>query len=339
MNEVKKRHICVSIWLWLVVIVNLCLGIYNAIIMFHTQLINQVLGLGVMSALCICNVLGTILLFRWNKNGFLLLVLVTFLSVLVNIYLLHKDIVIGFQSLYGIIIWFGILQIKKNGISAWSLMEKGWDYKHCRHLYQVFSIAIGLILVLSGIVFLTIYKSTPTGVDFPIEDTLAVNIEKSKEEKYWLEDSLQWYTFYDAQKACMIEAPGHFEEVQFNKDQILGLMSKDSEPAIVVIQEPVKVLKKLGISSVEEYADVIVQNNQKMNTSESFQKIKEEALDRNAYLIVYEMSIDGISYRYNVLTTHTDLYYYSCQVFCLSEYADKLQPQISRMLNSFKPIK
>lgn len=339
MNKIKERHIFVSIWFWLVIIVNLCMSIYCAVTMFDAHTFNHIVGLGLISALGVCNVLGTILLFRWNKNGFFLFVFVTISSALVNILLLNQSIVVGLQSFVAIFIWYGILQIRKNGISAWNFMEVGWDYKHCRHLYQVFSVLIGIPLILSFTTALQNTKTSSVSIDYPDDDTLSVNMEISKEENDWGEDSVKWVDFYDDQKACVIEAPGHFKKVQFSDDQILGLMNTDDDPAIIIIQEPVKVLESLGITTVEKYANLVVQNNQKQNASKSFQKIREQVFNRDSYLIVYEMSIDETSYRYNVLTAHTDSFYYSCQVFCLSEYADKLQSRISRMLNSFKPIK
>ena len=56
-------------------------------------------------------------------------------------------------SLVSILVWWGVLQIRKNGASAWGLMNKGWDYKHCRHLYQVFAGVIILLFVLSLVAF------------------------------------------------------------------------------------------------------------------------------------------------------------------------------------------
>jgi len=57
--------------------------------------------------------------------------------------------VTAISSLFGIIIWWAILQIKKNGKSAWSQLESGWDYKHCRHIYQIFSITAIVLFVLT----------------------------------------------------------------------------------------------------------------------------------------------------------------------------------------------
>lgn len=339
MNGVKERHVFVSIWFWLVIVANLCMSIYCAITMFDVQSINQILGLGLIAALGLCNVLGTILLFRWNKNGFFLFIVTTILSALVNILLLNQSIVVGLQNFVAVFIWYGILQIRKNGISAWKFMKAGWDYKHCRHLYQFFGVLISIPLILSFTIALQNPTTASVSIDYHDDDTLLVNVEKSKEENDWGEDSVKWVDFYDDQKACVIEAPGHFKKVQFSDDQILGLVNTDYDPAIIVIQEPVRVLESLGIVTVEKYANLIVQNNQKQNASGSFKKIREQTFNGNSYLIEYEMDIDGTNYRYNVLAAHTDSYYYSCQVFCLSEYADKLQSQISRMLNSFKPIK
>lgn len=331
MNEIKQRHGCINVWLWLVIISNLCLSIYYVITMFECQSTYQVIGSGLMAIFGVCNVLGSILLFRWNKYGFYLFILVAILTAIVNVLLLGKGLLLGLQFVCVILIWFGILQIRKNGFSAWSLMEKGWDYKHCRHLYQVFGIMIGLLCILSFIAVSRNYKLSSDEYLYQDNDTLST-IEKSEVQ----EDSIKWIEFYASDSVCMIKAPDGFREMQFNDDQILGLVCTDYDPAVIVIQESVDIINSLGIVSSKEYANALVKNSQKQNISDAFKKISDEPYGDNSYLIVYEISIDGTMYRYNVLTTHTKQYYYSCQIFCLSEYADNLQLTISRMLGSFK---
>lgn len=331
MSEMKQRHGCVNAWLWLAVISNLCLSIYYAITMFGCQSTYQVIGFGLMSILGVCNVLGSILLFRWNKYGFYIFVMIAILMAVVNVSLLGRNLIVGLQCFCAILIWFGILQIRKNSVSAWSLMEKGWDYKHCRHLYQVFGVIIGLLVILSFIAVSQNYKLSSDEYAYLDNDTLS-----TAEEIIIQEDSVNWIEFYDSDTVCMIKAPDNFKEMQFNDDQILGLVCTDYDPAVIVIQESVDIIKSLGIDTSKEYANVLVKNNQKQNASNAFKKISEGPYSDNSYLIVYEISIDGTKYRYNVLTTRSNLYYYSCQVFCLSECADNLQSTISRMLSSFK---
>lgn len=75
------------------------------------------------------------------------------LAIVVNICVLKMEPGAMIGSLFAILIWWAILQMKKDGVSAWSQLQSGWDGKHCRHLYQMFG-AIGVILfILTMIAF------------------------------------------------------------------------------------------------------------------------------------------------------------------------------------------
>lgn len=42
---------------------------------------------------------------------------------------------------------------EKNGVSAWSQLQSGWDGKHCRHLYQLFAAISAVLFILTMIAF------------------------------------------------------------------------------------------------------------------------------------------------------------------------------------------
>ena len=154
MKESKERHGCVNAWLWIVIISNLGLGFYYATMMFSAYTNTLSLGIGLLSILATLNVLGAILLMRWNKYGFYLFVISSVLAALVNIGVLNLGAIVLLSGLFAILIWWGILHIKKDGVSAWSLLENGWDYKHCRHLYQLFGFIIGILMVLTIVAYI-----------------------------------------------------------------------------------------------------------------------------------------------------------------------------------------
>ena len=333
MNEGKERHGCVNAWLWIVIISNLGLGVYYATMMFSAYTNTMSLGFGLLSILATLNVLGAILLMRWNKCGFYLFVVSSVLAALVNIGVLSLEPVVLLSGLFAILIWWGILQIKKDGISAWSLLEDGWDYKHCRHLYQLFGIIIGILLVLTILAYTGSHEGnpyegiSPSGDSELIVDSVAV------------EDEIVWQTFSDSNNMCSIEAPNDFHTAELNTDQILGIMCTDYDPAALVISETASSLKGAGISNTKDYANVLVKMNRNVEGATGFNKISEDAYGENSYLIVYSMSIDGTQFRYSLLTSRTKANFYYCQVYCLEEYAEKLQPTISHMLSSFKALK
>ena len=333
MNEGKERHGCVNAWLWIVIISNLGLDIYYATMMFSAYTNTMSLGFGLLSILATLNVLGAILLMRWNKCGFYLFVVSSVLAALVNIGVLSLEPVVLLSGLFAILIWWGILQIKKDGISAWSLLEDGWDYKHCRHLYQLFGIIIGILLILTIVAYTGSHEGNPYEGILPSDDSELIV------DSVAVEDEIVWQTFSDSNNMCSIEAPNDFHTAELNTDQILGIMCTDYDPAALVISETASSLKGAGISSTKDYANVLVKMNRNVEGASAFNKISEEAYGENSYLIVYSMSIDGTQFRYSLLTSRTKANFYYCQVYCLEEYAEKLQPTISHMLSSFKALK
>ena len=332
MNESKERHGCVSAWLWIAIISNLGYGIYYVISMFDSYTNAESLGLGLLAILATLNVLGAILLMRWNKYGFYVFLVSAILAAVVNLGILKLEpifVIFGFLS---ILLWWGILQISKDGFSAWNLLEDGWDYKHCRHLYQLFGVIIGIMLILTFFAYAgSHYGSFDKSDDselFIDSDTIVT-----------VEDDIEWQTFYDNNRMCSLEVPNDFHKTELNADQILGLMCTDYDPAVLVITETASSLKSAGINNTKEYANVIVKMNRNVESATGFNKISEESYGDNSYLIVYNMSVDGTQFRYSLLASRTKKNFYYCQVFCLEEYADKLQPTISHMLSSFKVLK
>jgi len=230
MNEGKERHGCVNAWLWIVIISNLGLGIYYATMMFSAYTNTMSLGFGLLSILATLNVLGAILLMRWNKCGFYLFVVSSVLAALVNLGVLNLEPVVLLSGLFAILIWWGILQIKKDGISAWSLLEDGWDYKHCRHLYQLFGIIIGLLLVLTIVAYTGSHEGNPYEGILPSDDSELIV------DSVAVEDEIVWQTFSDSNNMCSIEAPNDFHTAELNTDQILGILKVQVSAILRIMQ-------------------------------------------------------------------------------------------------------
>lgn len=148
MENLKERHGCVSAWLWVVIVVNLCFCVYYFMTMLDSES-SQSLGYGFLSSLSVFLILGAILLMRWSRCGFYLMVGISLLTLIVNHFLLKIEVGYSIPGILGILFWWVILQIRKNGVSAWKLMDTTWDYKHCRHLYQVFWATALLIVLVS----------------------------------------------------------------------------------------------------------------------------------------------------------------------------------------------
>ena len=331
MNELKERHGCVNVWLWLVVGLNLCLCIYYLIELFDGGTNRMLWGIGLLTVLALGNVLGAILLLRWNKCGFYLLMICSILIAVVNIWILQIDVAQSIAGLAGILIWWGILHMKKNGIPAWKLMDGGWDYKHCRHLYQLFGfIAAGLLV--TTIIVCT--KNARPSLDSVIIDDDELFIDSTAYEE--VVDEIQWKKFSDDGNSCSIDAPDDFRKAELNVDQLLGLMCSDYDPAVIIIKESNSDVKSVGINSPKEYAELFVKQYRYAEGASNFKTLSSDEYGANSYLVAFNETIDGTDFRYHVLATKTSSNFYCCMIFCLSEYSDRLQQTIDHMLNSFK---
>lgn len=165
MGTDKERNGCITAWLWVGIVINLALASYCAVTMFSAYSAGLSWALGLGSVLCIVNILGAILLMRWNKTGFYILSASAVLSIAVNLIILGSDALELIGSVVAILIWWAILQAKKNGKSAWSQLESGWDIAHCRHLYQVFGGIIAVLLILTVFAAIKVSKDDSEKTD------------------------------------------------------------------------------------------------------------------------------------------------------------------------------
>lgn len=75
-----------------------------------------------LALLALCGVgymVSAILLLRWNRWGFYLMILSSMISLLVNLIMNEIPLLQTVSSLLGILIWWAILQIRYQGISVW----------------------------------------------------------------------------------------------------------------------------------------------------------------------------------------------------------------------------
>jgi len=125
-NNPKQRHGCVTAWLILIIIGS---SLSALIYLFAEDMVAQSFPNGISSSMLILlallgvgNVIFAILLFKWKKIGFWGIVLTNLIGVFVN---LNVGLSIG-QSLVGLLglgILFGVLQIKKEDVSAWGNLD------------------------------------------------------------------------------------------------------------------------------------------------------------------------------------------------------------------------
>lgn len=204
-TNLKQRNGCITAWLWVAIIANIGMTIFYAVSMFSAYSTEMALGFGICSILGVVNILGAILLMRWNKTGFYLFLISSLITAIVSIFVLKMEAATAIGSLFAIIIWWAILQAKKNGVSAWSQLDTGWDYKHTRHLYQVFSI-IGIALFVLTLIAVGMEHKNPYADILP-------------DDSYLDEDSVA---------------------VEVVEEEVAVIDSVASEEDVIIIEEPVR---------------------------------------------------------------------------------------------------
>lgn len=125
-----KRHGFISFWLWLCLIFNGLATIGYFLLMFSSKGLWSATPEPIWLRLIwlvssIVLVIGYWMLLKWKQNGFIMIMLVQFITIVINLFL-SGDMGINittFSPIVGLILLYIILKIKKNGISYWDAME------------------------------------------------------------------------------------------------------------------------------------------------------------------------------------------------------------------------
>jgi hypothetical protein len=122
----KQRHGFVTTWLILLIIIN---SIVALVYLFLGDTIAQNLQgeisnpiLLFLALLCTANVIFAVLLLKWKKIGFFGYIISGAVALIVNLNI-GIGIAQSIRGLIGIAVLYGILQIKKDNISAWENLE------------------------------------------------------------------------------------------------------------------------------------------------------------------------------------------------------------------------
>lgn len=170
MNETKQRNRIVTAWLWIVMAVNLITAVCYIFTLFEQNYPADVIGVGSEVITMMLAALSAVLILKWNKLGFFLFVVSTLIFSLIDFFCVGETIVITLINVVTIIfLWFA-LHIKKEGKSLWNLMKSGIDYRHCRHIYQLFGAFMAIAVACTLIAALTINKHDEAEIVPPILD-------------------------------------------------------------------------------------------------------------------------------------------------------------------------
>ena len=125
-STIKQRHGCVTTWLILMIVLN---SFTALLYIFGSDSISKNIPGGISNTMTsllvilgLLNVVFAFMLLRWKKIGFWGFILTSLVAFAVNLSIGQG----AFQSLLGligIVILYGILQIKKDNVTAWANLE------------------------------------------------------------------------------------------------------------------------------------------------------------------------------------------------------------------------
>lgn len=112
-KDSKRRNVIITVFLWLTILANLAMTVGFIVSMYAANAMEEPLGLGLCSMFTFANVLGAILLMRWNKYGLGLTVVSVSLLSIVYAYVLNLGLIPTIPFFVAIFLLWLILQIKK----------------------------------------------------------------------------------------------------------------------------------------------------------------------------------------------------------------------------------
>ncbi len=124
--EGKKRHGCVTAWLILMIIAN-SIAILGSFVVnsFGPDAPAEVFTRGnqlLLGIIAVANLAFSILLLQWKRWAFWGFLCSSSLTFVINL-MSGVGIVVSLTGLIGVALLYAILQIKEQGVSAWSQLE------------------------------------------------------------------------------------------------------------------------------------------------------------------------------------------------------------------------
>jgi hypothetical protein len=122
----KERHGCVTTWLVFMIVANSLIGLIYLLvpesISKEMEVKIPIYILSILGLIAIANVVFSLALFKWKLWGFYGFIVSSLASFIINL-LIGTEAVQSVMGLIGIAFLYGVLQIKKNNISAWNYMD------------------------------------------------------------------------------------------------------------------------------------------------------------------------------------------------------------------------
>lgn len=402
-NNLKKRHGCVTIFILVGIVSTLCmLGTtilgqldlaHDAIEQIGHYAQNNIHSIFILKQIWyvitvgfgILNLVSLIMLLRCNRFGFnlmyigmaIVLLICFVLSISINYLLGIKDSILIWQSFITFFIFIlaytisycvfnFILRHKWGGVSAWAYMtNKGFDYKHFRHIYQLFGFIMIFCTTVCGIKCCT-YKGDDNAPK--IDDTEKIiadsimsseimhdkeiapskisskeNTMKKKEKKDSISHSQptiktkreevdNWVTYTSGRFS--VTAPPGYKDLDTGNTYIKMCKIKgDDDPSFRIMSEPVGPCEQNGIETLDQYVSVVTNVNKKTTPSMA---IISRSNYKSAIVQEYSVVTEGNKFYFKTRYVRKNGCYNQYTVMCLYNYRSTLSDDMNRILKSMK---
>lgn len=169
----KKMNGFVTFMLCLAMVANALRSVEDAVHMYNQYTGVMALRYGFNCLIAVVNLFGSFLLLRWNKTGFYLFVVSAFLATAYNIHMTETYSFMTFQPLCVLVILWVILQIKKEGKSAWSQLQTRYNDKESRYTFLIF----GAVIVILFFMTIAAFNNAGTSMAPPDKDAIESGIQ------------------------------------------------------------------------------------------------------------------------------------------------------------------
>jgi len=125
-SQNKKRHIIVTLFLILTILAD-AYGVYSSFFGDESEIINNS-DISSKAIMIIFGILGIVdiflitLILKWSKNAFWAICVTSIITFFINIFT-GVSLTFSLIGLFGLLLFFAILQIKYNQKSAWKNLE------------------------------------------------------------------------------------------------------------------------------------------------------------------------------------------------------------------------
>lgn len=277
----KKRNKFISFWLGLMITLNTM----GACFMLYSLLTEDTYGATWMtiSLSFTLNILCALMLWKWMRWGY-------WLYIFSAVFVLAADFVSAPLEMLptlvgggiGLLILYGILNLKKDGVAAWKQMDCSFHWKEHKGMYGGF-IALFVVIFMTGIVKMQQLPAYGGLYDFPYEiesDSTLVNTEYPATQTLIAKDG-----------SCSVVVPDFFVKQDLNEEAVLSCGLNDNHPYVTILREKKATVNDYGLSTLTKYADYLTDQMKQQGEITDYRQLSRENTTVNeapAILIKFE---------------------------------------------------